>query len=256
MIKLINLTKKFGTFTAVDTVSLTVEPGTIFGFLGPNGAGKTTTIRMMVGLLKPTSGEVIIEGKNIAHEPVEAKKVIGFVPDRSFIYEKLTGREFLEFVGGLYGLSKDECREKIQTLLEVFGLTGWGEELIESYSHGMRQRLVLCSALIHNPRVIIVDEPVVGLDPRGARLVKAVFKDLARRGKTIFVSTHVLEIAEEICDRIAIIQDGRVTVSGTIEELKEIANTSDNRLEALFLRLTGEDDTRDAIAALTLERNE
>jgi len=164
MIELISLTKKFGQFTAVDNVNLTINPGSIFGFLGPNGAGKTTTIKMMVGLLKPTSGKVVIGGKDIADYPQEVKQIVGFIPDRSYIYEKLTGREFLQFVAGLYGIPKSRCDGRIDHLLSVFGLDGWGDELIQGFSHGMRQRLVLSSALIHDPKVIIVDEPVVGLD--------------------------------------------------------------------------------------------
>jgi len=254
MIELIGLTKKFGQFIAVDNVNLTIKPGSIFGFLGPNGAGKTTTIKMMVGLLKPTSGKVVIGGKDIASYPQEVKSILGFIPDRSFIYEKLTGREFLQFVAGLYDIPKSRCDGRIDELLKVFGLDGWGDELIEGFSHGMRQRLVLASALIHDPKIIIVDEPVVGLDPKGAKLVKTVFKTLAEKGVTFFLSTHVLEIAEELCDMIAIIQEGRVIALGTMEELQETVDSDDQnkRLENLFLRLTATADESDDDASLNL----
>ena len=252
MIELINLTKKFGKLTAVDNVNLEIETGNIFGFLGPNGAGKTTTIKMMVGLLKPTSGRVVIGGRDITVHPQEVKRIVGFIPDRSYVYEKLTGREFLQFVAGLYGIAKSECAGKIDRLLCLFGLEGWEDELIESFSHGMRQRLVLSSALIHNPKVIIVDEPVVGLDPSGARLVKRVFKNLAREGVTFFISTHVLGIAEELCDRIAIIQKGQVIALGTMDELQKKVNRRDERLEPLFLRLTGEEDLSETIATMKI----
>lgn len=250
MIELINLTKKFGNLAAVDNITLTIEAGSIFGFLGPNGAGKTTTIKMMVGLLKPTSGTVLIGGKDITVQPQEVKRMVGYIPDRSYLYEKLTGREFLQFVAGLYGFTKNECDGKIDHLLRLFGLEGWGDELIESFSYGMRQRLVLSSTLIHNPKVIIVDEPVVGLDPKGARLVKMVFKNLAKEGVTFFISTHVLEIAEELCDRIAIIQKGRIIALGTMDELQKNVNRENKRLESLFLHLTGEEDLSETIAAL------
>lgn len=250
MIELQNLCKTFGRIRAVDNISLSIPPGTIFGFLGPNGAGKTTTIKMIVGLLQPTSGSVLVGGNNVAHYPEKVKMMMGYIPDRSYIYEKLTAREFLQFVAGIYGFTKESCAKKIDRLLSLFGLEGWEDELIESFSHGMRQRVVIASALIHNPKVIIVDEPVVGLDPRGARLVKTVFKNLVQTGITIFLSTHVLEIAEELCDRIAIIQRGTVIAQGTMEELQNQANTMDKRLEYLFLKLTGEDDIADTINAL------
>ncbi len=250
MIELQSLSKSFGRIKAVDNVSLAVEAGTIFGFLGPNGAGKTTTIKMIVGLLKPSAGMVLVGGKDVAQHPLEVKSILGYIPDQSYMYEKLTGKEFLQFVAGLRGISKSSCDAKISRLFRLFGLEGWEDELIESFSHGMRQRLVIASVLIHNPQVIVVDEPVVGLDPRGARLVKTIFKNLARSGVTIFLSTHVLDIAEELCDQIAIIQEGRIVARGTMEELQAQANSTDKRLESLFLRLTGEDDIAEAISAL------
>ena len=252
MIELINLTKKFGNLTAVDNINLKIEKGSIFGFLGPNGAGKTTTIKMMVGLLKPTSGRVIIGGNDISTHPQEVKRMVGFIPDRSYIYEKLTGREFLQFVAGLYGIPKNGCDGKIKQLFQLFNLEGWEDELIESFSHGMRQRLVLSSALIHDPEVIIVDEPVVGLDPKGARLVKTVFKNLSKQGVTFFISTHVLEVAEELCDQVAIIQNGRVIASGSKEDLQKRVNSKDKRLETLFLQLTEKQGLRSPVTELDI----
>ncbi|MBI4619190.1 MAG: ABC transporter ATP-binding protein [Desulfobacterales bacterium] len=239
MIQLIDLTKKYSKVKAIDGINLEIKPGEIFGFLGPNGAGKTTTIKIMAGLLKPTSGRVIIDGNDIAKNPLEAKKVVGFIPDRPFLYGKLTGKEFLRFMAGLYSIDTNSHESKISELLGLFELTEWGDELIEGYSHGMQQRLVMSSALIHNPKVIIVDEPMVGLDPKGARLVKEIFKAISSKGTTIFMSTHTLEIAEEMCDRIAIIQEGKVIALGTMDELrKKVDSAKDQGLESVFLALT------------------
>ena len=242
MIDLWQLNKKFGNLHAVKDVTLRVLPGEIFGFLGPNGAGKTTTIRMMVGLMKPTSGRVLLGGKDITREPEEAKSILGFIPDRPYLYEKLTGQEFLEFIADLHGLDSGDPRGKrIGELLELFDLTGWSRELVESYSHGMRQRLLIAAAMIHRPKVLIVDEPLVGLDPKGARLVKRLFHDMAKASVAIFMSTHILEIAEEMCHRIGIINDGRVIALGTLQELRVKSQSSGGRLEDLFLKLTEED---------------
>jgi ABC-2 type transport system ATP-binding protein len=248
MIQLIDLTKKYSKVKAIDNISLEIKPGEIFGFLGPNGAGKTTTIKIMVGLLKPTSGRVIIDGNDIITNPMEVKKVVGFIPDRPFLYEKLTGKEFLRFMAGLYSIDTNSYESKISELLELFELTEWGNELIEGYSHGMQQRLVMSSALIHNPKVIIVDEPMVGLDPKGARLVKEIFRMMSSQGTTIFMSTHTLEIAEEMCDRIAIIQEGKVIALGTMDELRNKVDASkDQRLESVFLSLTGGEEMTEII---------
>ena len=242
MIELCKLNKKFGNFFAVKDLNLQVYPGEIFGFLGPNGAGKTTTIRMMAGLMKPTSGRIILCGKDVSREPEEAKAILGYIPDRPYLYEKLTGEEFLEFVAGLHRLpAEDGWRKRSDELLEFFNLRRWREELIESYSQGMRQRLIITAALLHNPRVLIVDEPVVGLDPRGTRLVKSLFRDLVASGVTIFLSTHLLEIAEELCQRIGIIQEGQMIALGTMEDLRRQTRNTDERLEPLFLKLTEED---------------
>lgn len=226
----------------MENLSLTVEPGEIFGFLGPNGAGKTTTIRIMAGLLKPTSGTVQIAGHDIRTEPESAKAAMGLVPDRPFLYEKLTGEEFLLFLGGIYGLEPSVTRERMDRLLNIFELEQWRGQLIENYSHGMKQRLVMCGALLHKPKVLVVDEPMVGLDPRGTRLLKEVFRREAReRDTSIFMSTHTLEMAEEMCDRIGILHKGRLIAQGTPRELREMAGESGGDLEAVFLRLTGDE---------------
>ena len=238
MIDLIGLTKVFKGLKAVDDVNLGVRPGVIYGFLGPNGAGKTTTIKMMAGVLLPTSGKIIIDGMDISIKPSEVKRIIGFIPDRPFLYEKLSGIEFLRFLAGLYNLDHSSfLNDRLMNLLDLFDLSHWKDELIESYSHGMKQRLVMCAALLHDPKVLIVDEPMVGLDPRGARLVKDIFMDLALEGKTIFMSTHSLDVAQEVCQEVAIIQTGRIIATGTPDKLRAAAGI-DGDLENVFLKLT------------------
>ncbi len=238
MIKLIGLTKTYMGLRAVDDLCLEVGKGVLFGFLGPNGAGKTTTIRMMAGVLQPTSGRIIINGMDLARNPSDVKACVGFIPDRPFLYEKLTAIEFLRFMGGLYRMKDPAALQKrTQEMLDLFDLIHWGEELIESYSHGMKQRLVMCAALLHRPKVLIVDEPMVGLDPKGARLVKDIFMDEARKGTTIFMSTHSLETAEEVCSEIAILQAGRIIASGSTQEVRRLAGV-DGSLESIFLKLT------------------
>ena len=247
MIRLVNLTKTYRGLKAVDTLNLEIEPGTIFGFLGPNGAGKTTTIKMMAGVLKPTEGQILINGIDMARDPSEAKKRIGFVPDRPYLYEKLSASEFLRFVAGLYGLNgSPRLGDRVAELLDLFDLSHWKDELIESYSHGMRQRLVMCSALLHEPSVLIVDEPMVGLDPMGSKLVKNLFRDRARGGAAIFMSTHSLDIAEELCQDIAIIQTGKMIARGSAEELRKQAGM-DGNLESVFLKLTGGETIEHAV---------
>ncbi|MBW2028419.1 MAG: ABC transporter ATP-binding protein [Deltaproteobacteria bacterium] len=238
MIKLVNLTKYYRNFCAVDHVTLDIGGGQIFGFLGPNGAGKTTTIRMMAGISQPTEGKIYINGIDLAKEPSRAKYCTGFIPDRPFLYEKLTGDEFLRFLAGLYQLDHGTSfHDRITELLELFELVHWRDELIESYSHGMKQRLVMCGALLHRPKVLIVDEPMVGLDPKGARLVKDIFRNLAREGMTVFMSTHSLEVAQEVCQEISIIQAGKIIATGKPEDLKRKAGV-DGNLESVFLKLT------------------
>jgi ABC-2 type transport system ATP-binding protein len=251
MIELVHLTKRYGATLAVDDVSVHVGAGEIFGFLGPNGAGKTTTIRMMMGLLRPTSGEVFLGGHDLAREDIAAKRLCGFVPDRPHIYEKLTGAEFLDFVAGLYNVPPVVAAQRRDDLLEMFDLTSWATELVESYSHGMKQRLVLAAAMIHAPRLLIVDEPMVGMDPRGAKLLKRTFRQLARGGVTIFMSTHSLEVAEETCDRIGIIHQGQLIAVGTLDELRRQAGAhSNSKLESIFLKLTGGEEVAEILTAL------
>jgi ABC-2 type transport system ATP-binding protein len=239
MIAIHDLVKQYGTFTAVDGVGLDVEPGEIHGFLGPNGAGKTTTIRMIAGLLKPTSGRIFVNGHDLEKYPEKAKASLGFIPDRPYIYEKLTGGEFLRFHAGLYGLGGTGVGERIHDMLELFELSRWEHELIESFSHGMKQRLVMSAAFLHRPQAVLVDEPMVGLDPRGAKLIKGVFRKMSERGVAILMSTHTLEVAQEMCDRISIILKGKIIARGTVDELKEMAGGRDQALTQVFLKLTG-----------------
>ncbi|MEO8453054.1 MAG: ABC transporter ATP-binding protein [Gemmatimonadota bacterium] len=239
MIELTNLTKRYGTFTAVNDITLEIPTGTLYGLLGPNGAGKTTTMRMIAGILRPTSGTVTVAGKNVVDEPMAAKRKLGFIPDRPFVYDKLTGAEFLRFVAGLYGESGGEIERRIDELLELFELTPWKHELTESYSHGMRQKLIISSALVHRPEVIVVDEPLVGLDPKSARLLKDIFRHFVDRGGTVLMSTHTLEVAEAMCDLIGIVVSGKVVAAGTMTELREQTASGNASLEELFLKLTG-----------------
>jgi ABC-2 type transport system ATP-binding protein len=239
MIRITGLTKRYGTFTAVDGLSLDIPPGTLFGFLGPNGAGKTTTLRMIAGILRPTSGTVEIAGEDIHKNAVAAKARLGYIPDRPFVYDKLTGAEFLRFTAALYGQDGAVVERRINELLELFELTRWKDELTESYSHGMRQKLIISSALVHKPEVIVVDEPMVGLDPKSGKLLKDLFREFVQRGGTVLMSTHTLEIAEGMCDRIAIIRGGTLVAYGTMDELRKQHEAGDATLEALFLKLTG-----------------
>ncbi len=234
MIELRQVVKKFGAFTAVDHVDLKIEKGEFFGFLGPNGAGKTTTIKMMTGLLAPTSGACFINGHDVRTHPVPAKKSFGYVPDQPYLYDKLTGLEFLFFVGGLFNMSVEEIIRKIEEVTETFEIGEFVDRRAEEYSQGMRQRVVLAAALLHDPQVLIIDEPLVGLDPRSARLVKDTLKRKTREGLTVFMSTHLLEIVEELCDRIAIIKDGKIIH----EERQNDARSFNGQLETLFLELT------------------
>jgi ABC-2 type transport system ATP-binding protein len=249
MIQLEHLTKRFGSFTAVNDLCLDIAEGEIFGFLGPNGAGKTTTIRMMMGLLKPTAGRILLGGHDLAVAPLAAKAISAFVPDRPFVYDKLTGREFLHFVGGLYQLAQDICQLRADEGLDLFRLSDWADELVENYSHGMKQRLVVAAALLHDPQILVVDEPMVGMDPIGTRMFKALLRSLTFKGKTIFMSTHSLEVAEELCDRIGIILGGQLIALGTLDELQQQAG-NEGRLEDIFLKLTAAPDMLDVIEAL------
>jgi len=239
MIELKQLTKRYGRFTAVAGIDLTIPKGEVYGLLGPNGAGKTTTMRMIAGILQPTSGTVRIAGIDIQAQPIVAKAHLGFIPDRPFVYDKLTGAEFLRFVAGLYGQGGKLIERRIDELLELFELDGWKDELTETYSHGMRQKLIISSALVHRPDVIVVDEPMVGLDPKSARLLKDLLREFVTRGGTVLMSTHTLEIAEAMCDRIAIVHGGLIAAEGTMDALRLQTSSGDVSLEELFLKLTG-----------------
>jgi ABC-2 type transport system ATP-binding protein len=239
MIELKDLTKTYGNYSAVQRLSLIIGKGEIFGFIGPNGAGKTTTIKMMGGVMAPTAGSVTIAGIDMQAQPQEAKRRIGFIPDRPFLYEKLTGMEFLRFTADIYGVPEGQFHDKAASTLAMFSLTDWSNDLIESYSHGMKQRLIMAAALLHDPQVLIVDEPMVGLDPLAIIMVKKLFKQLAAQGVTIFMSTHTLKVAEDICDRIGILSRGRLLASGTVEDLRRAANVTGADLEQVFLNLTG-----------------
>jgi ABC-2 type transport system ATP-binding protein len=242
MIQLINLTKHYGKVAAVNGLDLEVPAGQIFGFLGPNGAGKTTTIRVMMGILKATSGRVLLDGHDVVSEAQKAKAIAGFIPDRPFIYEKLSGSEFLQFIGKLHRMEGETLSRRIAELLEHLELSHWQDELVESYSHGMKQRLVVCAALIHEPRILVVDEPMVGMDPKGARTIKDLFCSLSKNGTTVFLSTHSISVAEELCHRIGIIQKGCLIACGTMSELHERAAGRHSNLESVFLELTREQE--------------
>lgn len=256
MIRTEALCKTYGRFAAVKDVDLHVRRGEVFGFLGPNGAGKTTTMKMVAGLLRPTSGRIWIDGIDTARDPVEAKRRTGYIPDRPYLYERLTGREFLAFVAGIYGVGADEGDARAEELLAFFGLQHFGGELIESYSHGMKQRLVLAAALLHRPPLLIIDEPMVGLDPAGAKLLRSVFRRYALEGRTAFVSTHSLEVAEAICDRVAIIHQGAIVAIGTVEELTKLHTNGGGRLEDVFLALVGSPDEAAVVQVLREDRGD
>jgi ABC-2 type transport system ATP-binding protein len=240
-----SLVKRYGDKTAVDQVSFEVYGGEIFGFLGPNGAGKTTTIKMIAGLLQPTSGSVNVGGYDVQTQPIQAKAASGYVPDEPNLYAKLTGRELLRFVGDLYGLDRPQVERRITELLRLFDLEQAGDDTIDSYSHGMQQKTALAAALVHDPKVLVLDEPTVGLDPRSARLIKDLLRQMAERGSAIFLSTHILEIAERMCDRIGIINQGRLIAVGSMDELRALGKGRGEEgqdvgsLEDIFLGLTG-----------------
>ncbi len=250
MLRLEGVRKRYGSFTAVDGLDLEVRAGEIFGFLGPNGAGKTTTIRMVAGVLQPTEGRILVAGDDLHREPERAKQKVGYIPDRPYLYEKLSGGEFLRFVGGLWGRDGSDVEARADRLLDLFSLTPWKHELVESYSHGMRQKLLISSAFLHQPSLIVVDEPMVGLDPRSARILKDLLRAFADEGGTVFLSTHTLEVAEALCDRIAILQGGNVIAQGTMDELRAEASDGGAHLEDIFLKVTGGDALADVVAAL------
>jgi len=241
VIKIENLTKRFEDIVAVNNLNLEIKEGELFAFLGPNGAGKTTTIKILTGLLKPTVGRAFINGVDIQENPLEAKKIIGYIPDHPYLYEKLSGRDFFHFVGDLFKIPRTTQIELMDFYFNLFGLQNAKNKLIENYSHGMRQKLIFSVCLMHNPKVIIIDEPMVGLDPKSTRIVKNILKEKSREGITVFLSTHTLSIAEELADRIGIINYGKLIFLGTLQELKE-SSRKEGTLEELFLKLTEEED--------------
>lgn len=250
MIQLIGLTKKYGEFAALRGIDLTVPRGALYGLLGPNGAGKTTALRIIAGILQPSSGTVTVGGFDVGRDAERAKSRLGYIPDRPFVYEKLTGAEFLRFVASLYGQNGKEVERRIAELLDIWELSAWRDELLEAYSHGMKQKLIISSALIHRPDVIVVDEPLVGLDPKAARLLKDIFRGFVSRGGTILMSTHTLEVAEALCDRIAIIQDGRIRAEGTMTDLRGEVEGGSGDLEEIFLKLTGGHEVKELLEVL------
>jgi ABC-2 type transport system ATP-binding protein len=239
VIEVSDLRKRYRKATAVDGLSFTVPAGRITGFLGPNGAGKTTTIKMIVGLLQPTSGTVKVAGYDVQKQPLFAKAASGYVPDTPNLYAKLTGRELLQFVGDLYNLDRTQAARRIDELLRMFDLSGAADDTFDSYSHGMQQKTSLAAALMHDPKVLILDEPTVGLDPKSARLIKDILRQLADRGAAVMLSTHILEIAERMCDRIGIINKGELIAVGTMDELRKLGTSGQTSLEDIFLGLTG-----------------
>lgn len=249
-----NLSKSYGKFEAVKDISLQVEKGEVFGFLGPNGAGKTTTIKTCTGTLKPTKGQVLIQGYDITENPEAAKAALGYVPDNPYLYEKMTGREFAFFVGRLYGVSPALLDKRVEDFFELFEMRDEKEKLMQGYSRGMKQKTALIAALIHQPDILFVDEPTANLDPKSARIVKDIFESYKKQGRSVFMSTHVMEIAQHLCRRIAIIYQGELKALGTMEELNEFrAGIS---LEDIFLEVTGANDieTKEMIKELSGER--
>jgi len=240
MIEINNLTKTFGTFKAVDGLTLRVKPGEIFGFLGPNGAGKTTTVKILSGIMRPTSGSVSVAGFDVDKEPLAAKRAMAYIPDEPFVYPKLTGWEFLRFIGDIYAVPAAEQKRRIPELLETFELTAASGELLESYSHGMKQKLLIASVLLRRPKAVLFDEPTVGLDPKSIRRFKGLLADIAREGAAVFMCTHILDMAEKLCHTVGIIYRGRLVAKGTVAEVKKLVSgaAGEKSLEDVFLELT------------------
>lgn len=241
MLELKNLSKKFGDFTAVNSINLGINKGDLFGFLGPNGAGKTTTIKMIAGLYSLSGGKIRLNDIDVVKEAIKAKEIIGYIPDNPFLYDKLTGREFLYFSGGLFNLTKSVLKNKIDELVELLKIKEWLDKRTEEYSQGMRQRITIASAFLHSPELIIIDEPMVGLDPQSAHIVKQVLKQKADEGKIVFMSTHSLNVVEEICNRVGIINNGNIIFDNSIEELEKMKKQKNHNLEQLFIELTNEE---------------
>jgi ABC-2 type transport system ATP-binding protein len=243
MIKIKNLSKHFGKIKAVNNLTLDVSDGELFTLLGPNGAGKTTTVKMITGLIIPTKGEIQIGEVDLLENPEEAKKKIAYIPDEPFLYPELSGREFVFFVSRLYGMGKEIIKERMESLFEIFRVKDWIDLPSSRYSHGMRQKVIFIQALIHNPEVLVIDEPMVGLDPVSARTVKELLKDRVAEGAAVFMSTHSLVLAEEISDKVGVIDRGCLIKKGTVAELKKNTGTTDSTLEEVYFKLTEEEET-------------
>ncbi|MCK4250254.1 ABC transporter ATP-binding protein [candidate division WOR-3 bacterium] len=233
-----NLKKKFSDVWAVKNLNLELNPGEIFVLLGPNGAGKTTTLKLIAGLLHLTDGEIYIKEIDIKKEPIKAKSLIGYIPDEPFIYNKLTGREFINFIAGIYKIKRENYEKKMEDLFKKFEIGDWIDEFSESYSHGMKQKVIMCQLFLHNPDLILIDEPLVGLDPKSSKTVRECFFDLKNKGKTLFICTHTLSFAKEIASRIGIINAGELKFIGSLEELSRISGAKD--IEEIYLKLTEE----------------
>lgn len=243
MIRIENLTKNFGDFKAVDGLDLHVRQGEIFGFLGPNGAGKTTTVKILSGIMRPSSGRVLIAGYDVDRQPVEAKKCLAYIPDEPFVYPKLTAWEFLRFIGDIYRIPEDEQKKRIPELFEMFDLSGVADGLLEGYSHGMKQKLLIASVLLRRPKAVLFDEPTVGLDPKSIRRFKDLLGEMARDGAAVFMCTHILDMAEKLCTQVGIISGGRLIAKGTVDEIRSAAHSGkESSLEDIFLKLTNNDD--------------
>ncbi len=243
MIRIENLTKNFGDFKAVDGLDLHVRQGEIFGFLGPNGAGKTTTVKILSGIMRPSSGRVLIAGYDVDRQPVEAKKCLAYIPDEPFVYPKLTAWEFLRFIGDIYRIPEDEQKKRIPELFEMFDLSGVADGLLEGYSHGMKQKLLIASVLLRRPKAVLFDEPTVGLDPKSIRRFKDLLGEMARGGAAVFMCTHILDMAEKLCTQVGIISGGRLIAKGTVDEIRSAAHSGkESSLEDIFLKLTNNDD--------------
>ncbi len=242
MILFDNITKKFGRHEAVSNLTLSIKKGELFGFLGPNGAGKTTTIKMLVGLIVPTAGKIKVGDIFVDEAHEEAKGITGYIPDTPFLYEYLTGREFLYFIGHIYNMEKERLEENIRQYEKIFEMSEWLDFPAIEYSHGMKQRVIISSCLIHNPELIVIDEPMVGLDPKSAKIVKSILVEKTNEGVTVFLSTHTLSVAEEICTRIGIINRGKLIAVGTFDELKKLSKSEDKNLEELYLEMTSSEE--------------
>jgi ABC-2 type transport system ATP-binding protein len=251
MITTTNLTKCFGKLKAVDCLTMEIEAGELFGFLGPNGAGKTTTINMLTGLIRPTAGMATICGYDIQTQALQAKAITGLIPDTPHLYETLTGRQFVRFIADLYEISPQRSEKRMAELLEMFDLVDAADELIKSYSYGMQKKILLTAVLVHEPRVLFLDEPTSGLDPKSARTVKEILRVLCDRGCTVFMTTHILEIAERVCDRIGIINNGKLVAVGTMDELRRANIAVEGSLEDIFLELTGGVEDQEIVKFLT-----